>query len=110
MRKAWEECSAFLTICGGVTVPLQAGILAGKTATAPHMMLDMLRVNAPKTEWATKRWARDGKLWTSGTLLNGMDMMANFMKHYWGGEGTYVEFLSKVGAWPDRDVDYKDAP
>ncbi|KAJ4118873.1 hypothetical protein NW768_010611 [Fusarium equiseti] len=106
IRKAWEECSAFLTICGGVMVPLQAGILKGRKATGPVIMLDTLRKQAPETNWVSKRWVRDGKLWTSGALLNGEDMMTNFVKHYWG--GTYVDFLSKLGAWPDRDVDYND--
>ena len=106
IRKAWEECSAFLTICGGVEVPLQAGLLEGKTVTGPVTMLDMLRKQAPDADWVSKRWVRDGKLWTSGALLNGEDVMTNFVKNYWG--GAYVDFLSKLGAWPDRDIDYKD--
>lgn len=109
VRKAWDDCSAFLTICGGMLVPLQAGLLEDKTATAPKFLLDNLRKEAPRTTWVTKRWVRDGKLWTSGTLLNGADMMTNFMKYHWGeGDDTLVGFLSKLGAWPDRDVDYKD--
>lgn len=109
VRKAYDECSAFLIICGGVLIPLQAGILNGKTATGPIVLIDTVRKQAPEVNWVTKRWVRDGKLWTSGALLNGTDMMTNFMKHYWGGEGGFVDFLTKLGAWPDRDVDYKDA-
>ncbi|KAJ4050348.1 hypothetical protein NW761_005140 [Fusarium oxysporum] len=109
VRKAYDECSAFLVICGGVLIPLQAGILNGKTATGPIVLIDTVRKQAPEVNWVTKRWVRDGKLWTSGALLNGTDMMTNFMKHYWGGEGGFVDFLTKLGAWPDRDVDYKDA-
>ncbi|KAM0559943.1 hypothetical protein ACHAPJ_003895 [Fusarium lateritium] len=111
VRKAWNDCSAFLTICGGVQVPLLAGILKDKTATGPLVSLDTFRKQAPETNWVGKRWVRDGKLWTSGALLNGMDMMHNFIKHYWGGHGdeSIVGFLSKLGGWPDRDIDYKDA-
>ncbi|KAF4454202.1 hypothetical protein F53441_3202 [Fusarium austroafricanum] len=109
MRKAYDECSAFLCICGGVLAPLQAGILNGKTATGPLAVLDTVRQQAPDVNWVTKRWVRDGKLWTSGALLNGTDMMTNFMKHYWGGEGSLVEFLASFGGWPDRDIDYKEA-
>ncbi|KAI3336513.1 class I glutamine amidotransferase-like protein [Xylariaceae sp. AK1471] len=110
VRKAWEECSAFLTICGGVDVPRLAGILDGKTATGPSVILDMYRQESPAVNWVEKRWVRDGKLWTSGALLNGTDMMNNFVKHYWGGPPTdvAVDYLLKLGAWPDRDVDYKD--
>ncbi|KAF4500674.1 hypothetical protein FAGAP_3105 [Fusarium agapanthi] len=89
VRKAYEECSAFLSICGGVLIPLQAGILNGKTATGPIIVLDTVQKQAPKVNWVTKRWVRDGKLWTSGALLNGTDMITNFMKHYWGGEGGF---------------------
>ncbi|KFA68145.1 hypothetical protein S40285_08626, partial [Stachybotrys chlorohalonatus IBT 40285] len=108
IRKAYEDCSAFITICGGLQIPLQAGLYEGKTVTAPRFMLPMVRLAAPGTNWVDKRWARDGKLWTSGALLNGMDLMYAFTHHYWGGENSLVNRLSKIGAWPARDVDYKD--
>ncbi|KAF4995474.1 hypothetical protein FGRMN_5095 [Fusarium graminum] len=109
VRKAYNDCSAFLSICGGMLVPLQAGILKGKTATGPCIFLEKFRQNAPETNWVRKRWVRDGKLWTSGALLNGLDMMFNFIRHHRGeGEDKLVDFWSKLGAWPDRDVDFKD--
>ncbi|PTB47333.1 hypothetical protein M431DRAFT_463272 [Trichoderma harzianum CBS 226.95] len=43
VRKAWNNCSAFLTICAGVKVAVQAGILGGKTATAPRFIINTLR-------------------------------------------------------------------
>lgn len=109
MRKSWEDCSAFITICNGVDIPRQAGILEGKTATGPLFALDVLRQQSPNTNWVEKRWVRDGKLWTSGALLNGTDLVCNFAKYYWGGsEDTLVGFVAKNAGWPDRDVDYKD--
>jgi transcriptional regulator GlxA family with amidase domain len=110
IRKSYDECAAFLTICGGMAGPLRAGVLNGKTATAPRMMLPMLHQQAPGTTWLEKRWVRDGKLWTSGTLLNGMDLMVAFSNEFWGGEGSLVEFMLKMGSWPIRDVDYKEEP
>ncbi|KAK4665927.1 hypothetical protein QC763_408380 [Podospora pseudopauciseta] len=113
VRKAYDNCSAFMTICGGIEVPLRAGILEGKTATGPRFMLDILRQLAPGTNWIEKRWASDGKLWTSGALLNGTDMVAAFQREVWGGkslteEDSLVEFMARVGGVPVRDVDYKD--
>lgn len=109
VRKAWEECSAFLTICAGVDVALQAGILEGKTATAPQFMLDVLRQQAPTTTWVEKRWARDGKLWTSGAFLNGVDLVYSFSHAIWGGEKeTAVSHMCQIGGCPVRDVDYMD--
>lgn len=113
VRKAYEESTAFLSICGGIQVPLMAGLLEGKKATGPRMMLDVLRQQAPNTEWLEKRWVQDGKLWTSGAMLNGQDMMYAFTNRYWGGDGedeTLLGFTTKGTAWPNRDVDYKDVP
>ncbi|KFY75550.1 hypothetical protein V499_04486 [Pseudogymnoascus sp. VKM F-103] len=111
VRKSWETSSAFLTICAGVEVPLQAGLLEGKTVTGPRFLLNELRRNGPKSNWVEKRWVRDGKLWTSGALLNGADLMHNFTSYYWGGgDDTIGALISKMGGWPNRDVEYKDVP
>jgi len=110
VRKSHETCTAFLAICGGVQVPLQAGLLQGRTATGPRMMLDMLRHEAPTTKWLEKRWVHDGKIWTTGALLNGTDMMHAFASEYWGrgDEESLASHVLQLGAWPSRDIDYKD--
>ena len=111
MRKTFGECSAFITVCGGIEVPRLAGLLKGKKVTGPRFILDSYRRDSPETEWLEQRWVRDGKLWTSGALLNGLDLMYNFCEEYWGGgEDTLCSLLAKFGAWPNRDVDYKDVP
>lgn len=112
VRKTFEECIAFLTICGGVAVPMAAGLLEGRTATGPRMNLDELRKLSPKTNWVEKRWARDGKLWTSGTLLNGTDLMSAFCHAVWGdlGDPSLVVYAAQLASWPKRDADYKDEP
>ncbi|RYC63549.1 hypothetical protein CHU98_g2670 [Xylaria longipes] len=115
-RKSYGDCAAFLAVCGGVDFPRRAGLLGGKTATGPREVLPLWRADqAPgaattTTNWVEKRWVRDGKMWTSGALFNGCDMTHNFAKHVWADtpSGAIVEFLGKMGAWPDRDVDYKD--
>lgn len=111
-RKAFGECAAFITICGGFDLPLRAGLFDGKTVTAPRFMLEMLRKQAPHVTWVEKRWQRDGKLWTSGALLNGTDLMRAFGTEHWGGETekTLSGTMLKMGGWPVRDVEYKDVP
>jgi transcriptional regulator GlxA family with amidase domain len=108
IRKSYDEASAFLTICGGFQGPLQAGVFQGKTATAPRPMLGMLRESAPAVQWIEKRWAHDGKLWTSGTLLNGVDLMAAFIRETWGENDTLQDFMLKFGGVTTRNVDYED--
>jgi transcriptional regulator GlxA family with amidase domain len=108
LQRCNNESTALLFICGGFEAALQAGILAGKTATGPRPMVPMLQQMAPDVNWVTKRWANDGKIWTSGALLNGTDMTAAFVTKYFGGEGSLVEFGLRLGGYPIRDIDYKD--
>ncbi|KAJ4356730.1 uncharacterized protein N0V89_004766 [Didymosphaeria variabile] len=106
IRKAYNDCSAFLTICAGMLPAQMAGILANHTCTAPRFMLPMLQQQDPRTKWVEKRAHHDGKLWTSGALLNGLDMMQLFVKAHWP---ELAEVAIPLGGWPVRSLDY-DAP
>ncbi|KAK1987697.1 class I glutamine amidotransferase-like protein [Colletotrichum cereale] len=108
IRKVWGECSAFLTICGGMIPLLEAGILTGKTATGPRPILGAMKKKVPAVKWIETRWARDGKLWTSSSLLNGTDMMRAFVEATWGGKSGMVEAMLDTAGFPTRDVDFKD--
>ena len=108
IRKCNDDCVAFMFVCGGFLAGLQAGLLEGKTATAPRFMLDQLRKHHPEVEWVEKRWAHDDKIWTSGALLNGTDMTKAFALETWGGEGSLAELGMRLGGYPCRDVDYAD--
>ncbi|PVH92780.1 hypothetical protein DM02DRAFT_575272, partial [Periconia macrospinosa] len=103
IRKAYNDCSAFLTICGGMLAAQLAGILAGHTCTAPRFMLPILQQQDPRTKWVEKRACRDGKIWTSGALLNGLDMMLEFGKFYWP---ELTEMAVPLGGWPERSLEY----
>lgn len=110
LQKCNDECAALLFICGGFIAALQAGLLEGKTATGPRPMIPMMQQSNPEVNWVAKRYVNDGKIWTSGALLNGTDMVQHFVRQLWGGEGSLVEFGMRLGGYPDRDVDYKDVP
>ncbi|KAI1131410.1 class I glutamine amidotransferase-like protein [Nemania abortiva] len=111
-RKSYAECSAFLAVCGGVDLPRRAGLLDGKTATGPRPILRLWRGDQTvgAINWVEKRWVQDGKMWTSGALFNGCDMVHNFAKQVWADtpSGPILDLAAKLGHWPDRDVDYKD--
>jgi transcriptional regulator GlxA family with amidase domain len=64
IRKAYTECSAFLTICGGMIPAQLAGVLEGHTCTAPRFLIPELQKQDPRTTWVEKRFVRDGKVWT----------------------------------------------
>jgi putative intracellular protease/amidase len=106
IAKSHDTCTVFLTVCGGFLAPQMAGVLAGKTATAPRFMVPQLQQQDPRTTWVEKRFVRDGKTWTSGALLNGQDMMRAFMSEHWP---ELTKVAEHVGAWPVRDVEYKGA-
>ncbi|GAP89797.2 hypothetical protein SAMD00023353_3601040 [Rosellinia necatrix] len=125
LRRAYATSAALLAVCGGVDYARAAGLLEGRTATGPRPLLGAWREQSPGVDWVERRWVRDargeGKLWTSGALLNGLDLVHNFARHYWGRKESgspaaaaataeLVDFASKLGAWPDRDVEYKDVP
>ncbi|PWY73010.1 class I glutamine amidotransferase-like protein [Aspergillus heteromorphus CBS 117.55] len=108
LRKCYADCAALLCVCGGFEPVLASGLLEGKVATAPRLFYPGLKQMAPGTEWVDKRWVQDTKIWTTGALLNGLDMVAAFGRETWGGEGSLVEHMIRAGFFPTRDVDYKD--
>ncbi|KAG8628833.1 hypothetical protein KVT40_002698 [Elsinoe batatas] len=110
VRHTYDHCTALISICAGMMIPLRAELLEGKTCTAPRILLDNIRKENPGVKWVEKRHvkAEDGKIWTSGTLLNGLDLMRAFVQETWGGDGSLAESLLTEGVWPVRDVDYKD--
>jgi transcriptional regulator GlxA family with amidase domain len=111
IAKQYEGCTAFLAICGGFEAPLQAGIYKGKTATAPRFIIPHLKQTVTDVNWVEKRYEHDGKLWTSGALTNGLDMVVAWGTSVWGNkEDTLLGTLLPLGSWPSRDVDYKDGP
>jgi transcriptional regulator GlxA family with amidase domain len=66
-------------------------------------MLQQLQKEDPRTTWVEKRYVRDGKLWTSGALLNGLDLMRDFAIEYWP---ELANVVIPLGGWPERSVDY----
>ncbi|GAM90002.1 hypothetical protein ANO11243_080420 [Dothideomycetidae sp. 11243] len=107
IRKSYDQCSAFLAICMGMENLLRAGLLEGKTATAPRFLLEHLRKDASGTKWVEKRWAHDGKVWTSGTLLCGLDMMRAFILETWhDSRPELVEATLDLSCCPVREAEY----
>jgi transcriptional regulator GlxA family with amidase domain len=106
VRKAYSECAAFLTICAGFENLLRAGLLVDKTATAPRFLLPQLQKDAPSTKWVDQRWARDGKIWTTGTLLCGPGMMRAFVEDTWYNKPEMVNIMMDMSNAPSRETAY----
>ncbi|KAM3426508.1 hypothetical protein MY4824_009940 [Beauveria thailandica] len=108
IRKVFDNCSAFITICGGIYPLLEAGLLQGKTVAAPRLLLEMSKGMAPDVDWVDRRWVKDGKVWSSSTLLNGADLMRAFAEDNWGRRSGMIEALLDTLHFPQREVDFKD--
>ncbi|KAL8710312.1 MAG: hypothetical protein Q9220_005082 [cf. Caloplaca sp. 1 TL-2023] len=106
IKSQYEHVNALMVICTGYTATLFSGILDGKEATAPKELLPMLRSEAPAVKWVEKRWTRDGKLWTSGAVANGMELMAAFMRSEFGEQRELVETVLGMSDMPVRGQEY----
>lgn len=103
-----------MTVCTGFLAPLHAGLLDNIHATAPRGFLETLKKDFKDVKWEEKRWVRDGKIWSSGAIMNGFEMMGEFMRERWGGVGRngegeggkLVGFALGMSDFPRRGVEY----
>lgn len=112
------DATAVITICIGIFPAVQAGLLANVSATAPRGVLPMLRNMAKETEWLDKRWhmvpAQDGRkteTWTAGGILNGLDCVATFLKHWFAslgkGREKVIDIVLEMADWEIREQEFK---
>ncbi|KAI9829092.1 MAG: hypothetical protein M1832_000115 [Thelocarpon impressellum] len=80
LQKQLPQLRAYFSVCTGILPSAQAGLLKGKRATAPRALLPMLRGAFTDVHWEDKRWVKDGNIWTSGGITNGLDMVAAYLK------------------------------
>ncbi|KAL9013715.1 MAG: hypothetical protein Q9173_001596 [Seirophora scorigena] len=106
LQAQYGHVRAFLTVCTGFLPALHSGVIDGKAATAPRGMLAGLKEEAPQVEWTEKRWVRDGKLWSSGAVANGQEMMAAFMREEFKDKKDAVELVLMMSDVSVRGEEY----
>ncbi|KAI4127206.1 MAG: hypothetical protein LQ338_003325 [Usnochroma carphineum] len=106
LQTQYSHVRALLLVCLGYIPALFSGILDGKSATAPQALIPLLKNEAPGVTWVEKRWVRDGKVWTSGAVLNGQEMMASFMKEEFKEMGEVVEMVLSMSDVAVRGESY----
>ncbi|RMZ83945.1 hypothetical protein DV737_g1372, partial [Chaetothyriales sp. CBS 132003] len=78
------DTTDILVICTGSFLAAHTGVLDGKTATGPRPLVEShLKKFFPKVNWTDdRRWVVDesGKLWTSGAITNGLDLVAEYLR------------------------------
>ncbi|KAF2020293.1 class I glutamine amidotransferase-like protein [Aaosphaeria arxii CBS 175.79] len=104
VRAHVESGVELLTICTGVFVAAFAGVLNGKRATGTRGVKGLLEESFKEVKWEDKRYVNDGKIWTSGGITNGMDMMAVYLRQRW--PGTLSEIVLSQADVEPRPADY----
>lgn len=82
---------AIMSIASGVTHLVQTGILHQQRAAAPKCLLLALQSQYPETFWQQSSWARHEKIWSSGSAISSLDMVATWMREYFWDRSTAVE-------------------
>ena len=66
----------------------------------------MLKEEKPEVKWVEKRWVRDGKVWSSGAVANGVELMASFMREEFAEQRELTEILLGVADFAQRGEFY----
>lgn len=72
-----------LSVCTGIFICGQAGLLRGKNVCGPRALQDMIRAKGfgEKALLGDKyRWIQDGNFWSSGGVTNGNDLVAAYAR------------------------------
>ncbi|KAH0847794.1 hypothetical protein AYO21_04001 [Fonsecaea monophora] len=93
-----------LIICTGSFPAGFAGLFDGKTVTGPRALLGKLKEVFPAGNFVARRWERDGRIWSSGAITNGLDLTAAYLHDKFQKElADLVCGMAEVG---DRGQDY----
>ena len=105
-----HSLQALMTVCKGVIPVLASGVLAQMTVTVPRLLIPGLVAKFADVKFVEERWWLDGKVWTSGGVSNGSDMMAAFAPEGFArGEGALVvEMVLGMADVGERGQEYRD--
>ncbi|VDB94202.1 unnamed protein product [Peniophora sp. CBMAI 1063] len=100
-----------LSVCSGIIAVAPSGVLDGKVGTAPLAMIPTLRKLYPKVQWNdTRRYEKNeaegtnGEVWSSGSILDGIDEVAAFVRAHWAPE--IAEPMLYGASVPERSAEY----
>ncbi|EXJ76856.1 hypothetical protein A1O3_10501 [Capronia epimyces CBS 606.96] len=101
------EATDILVICTGSFPAGYAGLLDGKRVTGPRGLLPKLKEKFPAARFVDRRWERDGRLWSSGGITNGLDLTAAYLHYKVKTElADLVCAMAEIG---DRNQDYNSS-
>ena len=102
VRRQASTASAVLSVCSGAWILYAAGLLNGKKATT-HWKLMQELAGQPEVEAVSRRYVRDGNIWTSAGVSAGIDMSLAFVAALAGEEAAGIVQLNSE-YYPDGRV------
>lgn len=92
---------AAMCIASGIVHLAQTGLLRQKRCTGPPSQLPNLRQRFPEAGWTEMPWTRHEQLWSSGSAITALDMVAAFLREYFWDRSEVVECaLAAAGIAP----------
>ncbi|KAK8049744.1 class I glutamine amidotransferase-like protein [Apiospora phragmitis] len=82
-RQGEVETTDILSVCTGILLCGEAGLLKGRTACGPRGLQDKIRdMFGPDVvlKGTELRWVQDGRFWSSGGVTNGNDLVAAYAR------------------------------
>ncbi|KAF2742348.1 class I glutamine amidotransferase-like protein [Sporormia fimetaria CBS 119925] len=101
VKRHVEKGVELMTVCSGVFVAGYAGVLDGRKATGTRGVMNMLEKEFPNVTWVDKRYTRDGRIWSSGGVTNGMDLAAVYLREKWPQVADTVLAMADVDVRPE---------
>ncbi len=101
LRRVTETADVVMSVCTGVFILAQAGLLKGRPATTHHDFIDRLASQYPDIEIKRGlRFIEGPKISTAGGLTSGIDLALRVVERYFGREvaqttADYMEYQSK---------------
>lgn len=96
-----------LSVCTGIFLCGEAGLLKGKKVCGPRGMQSELRAKFEGATWLGEelRWVQDGNFWSCGGVTNGNDLVSAYARAKAPFAGPLAEFglvLTETGDRPQK--------
>lgn len=95
IRRQSRHCDYLLSVCTGLFILCETGLLKGKSVTTYHLAKEELKKYSD-IQLISARYHRDGQIWSSAGISAGIDMMLAFIAYIAGEETAgHIQYLTE---------------